>query len=66
MSRPSPAGKSKGRKGQHGDAIAGLPGQVEIKTSGSGGGAGAGGPKKAVGPGTNAAYKGKPKGMGGK
>lgn len=56
MARPSPAGRSKGRK--HGDAIAHLPGDPEIKVSGSGGGAGAGGPKKIKGPGVNASVKG--------
>jgi len=62
MSRPSPAGKSS-KRGQHGDAIGGLPGQPNIIKSGSGGGAGAGGPKKIKGPGANAKVSGKVKGM---
>lgn len=59
MARPNPAGKSKGR---HGDAIAGLPGQPEIISHGSGGGGGAGGPKRVKGPGVEARVKGKVKG----
>lgn len=61
MARPSPGTKSKKR--QHGDAIAGMPGQPEIISSGSGGGGGGGGPKKIKGPGANASIKGKVKGM---
>lgn len=63
MARPSP----KKRKGQHGDAIAHLPGDPEIITHGSGGGGGAGGPKSLTKAGSvQASIKGKVKGMGGK
>lgn len=61
MARP----KIKARKGQHGDAISGNPGQPNIKVIGTGGGGGAGGPKSVRGPGVNASVKGKVAGMSG-
>lgn len=62
MARPSPKSKAS-KRGQHGDAIAGLPGQPEIISRGTGGGAGGGGPKAIKGPGANASIKGKIKGV---
>lgn len=61
MARPSPKSKSS-KRGQHGDAVAGMPGQPEIITHGSGGGGGSGGPKAIKGPGANASVKGGLKG----
>jgi hypothetical protein len=61
MARPSPKVKAGKRSIKHGDAIAGLPGQPEIVSHGTG--LTQGGPKSIKGPGVNAKIKGKVKGM---